>query len=109
MEYIKINIKPLSVNKCWMGRRFKTVDYKNYEIEMLLKLKPMKIPEPPYRVFYEFGVSSKLNDWDNPIKPFQDILCKKYGFDDRYIEEGNVKKVLVKKGNEYIKFKIEKR
>ena len=35
---MKIEIKPLSINKCFQGRRFKTNDYKNYEKELLLKL-----------------------------------------------------------------------
>lgn len=104
---IKVNIKPLSVNKVWRGRRFKTDEYKNYERLLLLTLKPMKLPESPYRVYYEFGFSSAASDIDNPVKPFQDILSKKYGFDDKLIHEMNVKRAKVKKGEEYIKFKIE--
>jgi Holliday junction resolvase RusA-like endonuclease len=46
-------------------------------------------------------------DWDNPIKPLQDVLCKKYGFDDRDIYEGVVRKVVVKKGEEFLKVKLE--
>ena len=103
---IELNIKPLSVNKCWQGKRFKTPAYKSYEKHLLLILKPLKLPEPPYKINYEFGFSSKLADIDNPVKPFQDILCKKYGFDDRSINEINIKKIIVPKGNEYIKFQI---
>jgi Holliday junction resolvase RusA-like endonuclease len=104
---IKVNIKPLSVNKVWQGKRFKTQEYKNYEKALLLTLKPMKLPEPPYKVYYEFGFSSAASDIDNPVKPFQDILSKKYGFDDKLIYEMNVKRAKVKKGSEYIKFSIE--
>ena len=39
----KINIKPLSVNQAWMGRKFKTKFYKDYEIELALKLPKLKI------------------------------------------------------------------
>jgi Holliday junction resolvase RusA-like endonuclease len=102
-----INIKPLSVNQCWRGRRFKTNEYKRYERILLLSLKPLKLPKQPFKIDYEFGFSSKLADIDNPVKPFQDILCKKYKFDDRYIFEINIKKVIGKKGKEYIKFNIE--
>ena len=35
---MKINIKPLSVNKAWQGKRFKTKKYKAFETELLLKL-----------------------------------------------------------------------
>lgn len=102
----KLNIKPLSVNACWQGKRFKTKKYKAYEKELLLILPKMKIPNPPYKIFFEFGFSSQLSDYDNPVKPLQDILQKKYKFDDRDIFEAEIKKVLVKKGKEYFKFKL---
>lgn len=98
---INYNIKPLSVNECWQGKRFKTKAYKSYERELLLCLPQKEIPEPPYLIKFEFGLSSKLADWDNPIKPLQDILQKKYGFDDRDIVEAYVKKIKVSKGQEY--------
>lgn len=102
---MRIEIKPMSVNKSWQGRRFKTPEYKAYERELLLLLKPMTIPKGDLVVSYTFGVNT-LCDWDNPIKPFQDILQKKYDFDDRRIMEATVKKVVVKKGNEFIEFSI---
>ena len=103
---MRVNIKPLTVNKCWQGKRFKTPLYKAYEKELLLKLKKMDIPDGNLHLSIVFGVSSKLSDWDNPVKPFQDCLQKKYGFDDRRIYEANVKKVDVKKGEEFIDFEI---
>ena len=104
---VQIDIKPLSVNKVWQGRRFKTKEYANYEKVVLLMLPLIKIPSPPYKVYYEFGLSNKANDWDNSIKPFQDILQKRYEFNDKEIYEAIVKKVIVPKGKEYIKFNIE--
>lgn len=65
------------------------------------------IPEGKLQITIEFGLSSKLSDWDNPIKQFQDIVCAKYGIDDRIIYKGTVTKVDVEKGQEYVKFKIE--
>lgn len=103
---MKINIKPLSVNQAWQGKRFKTKLYSAFEQEFLLKLRPLKLPEPPYSVYYEFGLSNVLSDWDNPIKPAQDVLQKKYGFNDKDIFEGVVRKVKVAKGLEYILFEI---
>ena len=101
----KIIIKPMSVNKAWMGRRFKTKDYKNYEKE-LTPLLPNKRFKGFLKIDITFGFSSKLSDIDNPLKPFLDILCKRYKFDDRDIFELNVKKEIVKKGKEFIDFKI---
>jgi Holliday junction resolvase RusA-like endonuclease len=47
-----------------------------------------------------------MADWDNPIKPLQDILQKKYGFDDRRIMKASVIKNVVKKGDGYLNFSI---
>jgi len=107
MKQEEISIKPLSVNEAWQGKRYKSPKYKAFEEELLLKLKPFNLPEPPYYVEYTFGVSSPLADWDNPIKPFQDILQKKYNFNDKDILEAKVNKILVKKGQEFISFTIE--
>ena len=102
----KVNIKPLSVNKAWQGKRFKTPLYKAYEKELLLKLRALEVPEGKLLLVVTFGLSSKLADWDNPVKPFQDCLQKKYGFDDRRIYKAEVEKVDVKKGEEFIEFEI---
>lgn len=110
MEIFK-KIKPLSVNDAYQGRRFKTPEYKRYEAELfytLPKIKKDELPSSPYRVYFEFGLSSSLADYDNPVKPLQDIIAKKYGFNDKLIVEGNIKKVKVEKGEEYFKFKLER-
>ncbi len=103
-----INISPLSVNKAWKGKRYKTDDYKDFEFLVDRSLpKGLEIPTGRLKITLEWGFSSASSDWDNPIKPFQDILQKKYKFDDKMIFEANVKKVQTPKGKEYIKFKIE--
>lgn len=107
IEDISIDIKPLSVNDAWQGRRFKSPRYKAYEKEMLLRLPAGKLPPPPYRIFYEFGFSNRQSDYDNPCKPLGDILQKKYGFNDNAIYEAHIRKEIVKKGGEYIKVRIE--
>ena len=103
----KIYTKPISVNECWQGKRFKTKKYELYENELKVKLSNEKLKiEPPYRLQIVFGLSSLIADIDNPIKPFIDILQKKYGFNDKYIFELCVKKLIVKKGLEFVKFKM---
>ncbi len=101
-----INIKPLSVNEAFQGRRFKTNKYKQYEHDLLYLLPKIKVPEGKLKVYYEFGLSNKNADGDNCIKQFQDIISKKYNFNDKQIYKWEVIKVDVKKGEEYIKFKI---
>ena len=103
---MKLDIKPLSVNECWMGRRFKTSKYKNYERNLFTVLPKMELPEPPYQLIIEWGFSSSASDIDNPCKPFIDILQKYYGFNDKLIHQLNLSKCKVKKGNEYINFEI---
>ena len=102
-----IKIKPLSVNNAWKGQRFKTSDYKVYEMEVYYKL-PNKIVIPDkIKLNIEFGFSNINSDVDNPAKPFLDILQKKYNFNDSHIYKLILEKVKVNKGEEYIKFSFE--
>jgi Holliday junction resolvase RusA-like endonuclease len=128
---IKVDIKPLSVNEAWQGKRFKSKKYKFYEQKLLLllpwqgkrfKSKKYKFYEqklllllPNSRSFgenqkleisIEWGFSNKLADLDNPAKCFIDVLQKKYRFNDCHIYKLNLTKEIVKKGEEYIKFEI---
>ncbi len=103
---VKKQIKPLSVNECWQGQRFKTKKYKIYEQELLLTLPVQTLPPAPYSIYFEFGFSNVLSDYDNPVKPLQDILQKKYQFDDKEIFEARILKKKVAKGQEYFIFKI---
>ena len=86
---IHLDVKPLSVNDAWQGKRFKTDKYKSYEQALLWLLPKGKLPEPPYSIDYEFGFSNKLADFDNPCKPLGDILQKKYGFNSaqQFVEQ----------------------
>ena len=106
-----VHIKPLSVNQAWKGKRFKTPEYKKYERDVLLTLtmqgfKPSDVPEGPIEITLMFGFSNPRCDFDNPIKPFVDILQKHYKFDDCRIYKATILKEKVKKGFEFIAFTI---
>jgi Holliday junction resolvase RusA-like endonuclease len=101
-----IAIKPISVNQCWQGKRYKTPLYSNFEKEMLLKMPKTSLAAPPFGVALVFGFSNSTSDIDNPIKPTLDIIQKKYNINDRDIYELAVKKQVVKKGNEFIQYTI---
>ena len=101
-----VKIKPLSVNDAWKGRRFKTPAYESYEWELFSKLKPLELPRGKLSLYITFYLSNKLSDIDNPLKPFLDILQKKYKFNDRDIYEMRIVKKIVKKGEEGIYFDI---
>lgn len=102
-----LKLKPLSVNEAWKGRRFKTDNYKRYEWVVFARLpKGVKIPEGEIELHFEFGFSSPLADNDNPVKPLQDILQAKYGFNDNRVVRTVIDKFRVPKGEEYIAFRI---
>jgi Holliday junction resolvase RusA-like endonuclease len=103
-----INIKPLSINEAFKGRRFRSDKYNLFIKNCLLQL-PVSIIIPDklnIKLAIEFGFSSSRSDIDNCCKTFIDCLVKKYGVDDRYFYELHVFKKVIKKGEEYIKFKI---
>jgi hypothetical protein len=102
----RLNVKPLSVNEVWRGKRYKTDEYCAYQTKLLWILPKIKLPPPPYEIHLKFGFSSPLADWDNPVKPLQDILSKKYGFNDKLIRRAVVDTELVEKGNEYFEFEL---
>ena len=105
----KIDIKPLTVNKAHRavnGRVIKSKAYRQYEKDLNLLIKPIELPEKPYALLLEFGLSSALADWDNYIKPFQDCLQGIYGFNDRDVNLGVVRKVKTKRGEEHIRFAL---
>ncbi len=103
---IRIDIKPLSVNEVWRGRRFKTPKYKQYESDVLSLLTKIEVPDGKITLRLIAGFSSKGSDIDNMVKPFVDILQKKYGFNDSRIYHMELNKKIVKKGDEYIEFEI---
>lgn len=104
----RVDVKPLSVNRAWQGRRFKTQDYKDYEtnVQLLLSKQTMVFNKAPLQLYLRFGISNMANDIDNGVKPFIDILQKKYGFNDKYICRLIVEKQLVEKGTEFIEFQL---
>lgn len=94
---------PLSENKAYICRgvkRLKSPAYRKYEKDiagLLLLQKKEYTPFPPKTslyIQYKWYLTNDINtDYDNPIKPLQDILVE-YGVidDDRYIREAHVTK-----------------
>ena len=103
---INLQVKPLSVNRAYKGRRFRTNEYDKYERALLVQLPNIEIKPFPQSVHFEFGFSNSCQDIDGPVKLVLDILQKKYGFNDRDIYELTIRKILTKKGQEYIRITI---
>lgn len=104
----KIEIKPLSVNEAFTGRRFKTPKYRQFvHHAMLMMPKRSEIQLwPKMKLDIIFRFSSKGSDLDNGIKQFLDCLSKKYCFNDNQIYEISARKQIVHKGQEVIFFEI---
>ena len=104
---MRIHIKPLSTNKLFQGRRFRTPEYDVYELlirQAITKWKPEIYDKMTFVI--RVGLSSKNADLDNCIKAFVDILQKKYLFNDSRVYRIEAQKEIVKKGAEYIDIEI---
>lgn len=95
------------MNEAFKGRRFKTDAYKIYERDLLFLLPKFAMPAKPYSLILNFGMSTLNADIDNPVKLFQDVLQKKYAFNDRDVMQLHVYKTKTEKGKEFINFTIE--
>lgn len=103
----RIDIKPLSVNDAYRGRRFATKELTQYKSDLGWLLPKMEVPKGPLAVRYVFGVSSGRSDVDNLVKCLQDAIADRYGFNDMMIYRIEMEKVVVQKGKEFVEFEIE--
>jgi len=103
---IKLDIKPLSVNEAYSGRRVKTEKYRVFEKEVWYSLPRGNVPRGKLGLRVEFGFSNEGSDVDNGVKNFLDILQNKYTFNDKMVYEINAKKTITKKGEEFIKYEL---
>lgn len=108
----KLKIKPLSVNKCWQGRRFKTPDYKSYETELVFLIKMRKLEKVCgfVTIDYHFYLKNfKMSDAGNFEKPLTDIIVKSGLIDDdRFIKKMTLEKFQCIGNDEYIEINIDK-
>ena len=108
---IILEIKPLSVNEAngvnKKGHIVKTAKFHKYCRDLGYILPMMKVPEGKLKLSIIWGFSNEASDNDNPVKIFQDCLQKKYGFNDKMIYKHDIEKEIVKKGKEFIRFKLE--
>jgi Holliday junction resolvase RusA-like endonuclease len=103
---VRINLPPLSVNKAWKGKRYKTNDYIKFEKNCLLLIPMQKIGNKPLELIINYGFSSKGSDIDNPNKLIIDILSKKLCFNDNLIYKITITKEIVAKGKEFFEYTL---
>jgi len=102
---INLQIKPLSINRAYQGRRFKTPEYHKYEKQILAMLPNVTITKFD-QLKITYGFSNMQSDIDNPTKLVLDILQTKYNVNDRDIIYLVLHKVKTKKGEEFIKIEF---
>ena len=106
----EVECKPLSINKAFQGRRFKSKEYIKYEKELMYLLPKQKERiDGKFAIHIDFYVKNVNGcDVDNFVKCFLDILKKaEYIKDDRYMYWLSARKHKAKAGEDRIKFKIE--
>lgn len=106
-----LQVSPLSVNKAWKGKRFKTTEYKLFEVDVcnVLPLNKEKPLEGELIVEYIYHIHNYGNtDTGNLEKTLSDMLVKrKYIKDDRYIKRLIQQKERVEKvQDEYVSILI---
>ncbi len=85
MPEIQMNIKPLSVNECWQGRRYKTDKYRSYEKQLLYTLPEINMPGPPivsplssgYQIYLLTGII-RLNHCKTFYRRNTDLMIKTF-------------------------------
>lgn len=102
--YFSVDIPPISINRCWQGRRFKTKEYKEWRESAYYTILPKDNyhwhPEALFTVKYTFHVKNFFKiDVDNMIKPIQDSLVE-IGIlpDDRLVTKIEAEKIKCEKG-----------
>jgi Holliday junction resolvase RusA-like endonuclease len=107
-----VQCRPLSTNQ--MSGRRKTYETKNYIAYRDLIAKKAGgfygvSKDDKFRVYVEVGFSNKRADADNVLKPLLDSItaCIDDIFDDSQVYIIEVKKTIVKKGYEFVRFHME--
>ena len=89
-----LNIKALSVNAAYQGRRFSTTTKKQFDKALSLLLPSVQVEGDYYRVAYDFHLTNfGGTDQDNLVKVLQDCIVRKGIIsDDRRIVEHRIRK-----------------
>ena len=106
----KFDVKPLSANKMFYRAKQLTKEYRlfrefMYEEVADRKKWPFK-PEDELDFTVKVGLSSKLADVDNCIKPLLDTFQLLFEFNDKYVFKVTIEKEHVKKGSEFIDVQV---
>lgn len=98
MIKVEVQIKPISVNEAFQGKRYKTKDCKHWERCFQYMLPKKERVKGMVRVHYRFFLRNHAQmDYDNLLKIMQDSLVKAgYIDDDRKIYHALIEKIPTK-------------
>lgn len=107
-------VKPLSANKMWgaKGKRvFKSKEYLDYQNEIRAMLigdsATWPFGQEPVAFIIEAGLSSKLADLDNILKPLFDTYQNMYEeFNDKTVYKIDAIKTLTSRGDEFLDVEV---
>ena len=106
---ICLPLKPISTNKLYTGRRWKSAAAKQFEKDIALHLlaacRDRTLPDGELAIHFQFGTSRRM-DVSNCVKLVEDCIARHFGIDDRRFTAQTVVRVPVKKGQEFITFRI---
>lgn len=111
----RFDLKPVSANKMYYKAKQKTRDYLDYQNEIrdyvtLLDGDQFVWPfgTEPVDFTISVGLSNKLADLDNVLKPLLDTYQQMYeDFNDKSVYHIDATKTLVKKGEEFLQVDIQ--
>ncbi len=103
-----IELKPISINEAFQGKRFKTKKCKDFENDFMLLAPKRKMIKGRVEVKYKFYMKNHSRaDYDNVIKVVQDLIVEcGYIEDDRKIYKATIYKIPSDKDYMDIKIKI---
>ena len=105
-----LKVKPLSANQMTgRSKSYKTKEYKQYQEDIRQELLGVDWPikDNPCAFYVEAGLSNRLSDLDNVIKPLLDTFqCIYPEFNDRRVNYIELQKKPVKRGEEFLRIRI---
>lgn len=87
----------VSANKMYYRNKTLTAEYRTWRQRAQKILPDLEIPEGPIELQVYAYFANKARDLDNILKPLQDTLQERYGFDDNRIYKITAVKMLVPK------------
>lgn len=106
---LKLNVKPLSANKMFYRNKNKTAEYRSFQEEVRDEMMGVEWQheDKPVKFIIKVGLSSKLADLDNTLKPLLDTFQSIYpDFNDKMVYRLEAEKELVEKGKEYLHVQV---